>query len=47
MFLDHTCEFRRWIPTMSHWFLVGNLEVRLIVLNILIVFEVFNAIDPK
>ena len=37
-------NFRRWIPTVS---LVENLEVRLVVLNNLIVFEMFNATNPR
>ena len=40
-------NFGRWIPTLSLYSLVGNLEVRLVVLNILIVFETFNATDPR
>ena len=40
-------NFGRWILTLSLYSLVGNLEVRLVVLNILIVFEMFSVTDPQ
>ena len=38
-------NFRKWIPTVLLWSPVRNLEVRLVVLNVLIVFRMFNATD--
>ena len=38
-------NFRGWIPTVSLLSSVGNLEVRLAVLNVLIIFKIFNAMN--